>query len=112
MPENFDAPGDRPVEPDDGAQQHRFARSGRTDDTQNLATEDVEIETVVDCVGAEPGNKAAHTDYRLARIIRHAQICKVEKKIENPASVTITRKIASTTDKVVSRPTLSALPAT
>src|SRR6266446_7862066 len=112
VPENFDAARDRPVEPDDGAQQNRFSRSGRSDDTENLATEDVEIETVVDCFGAEPGDKAAHADDRLARIIRHAQICKAEKKIENPASVTITRKIASTTDNVVRRPTLSALPVT
>src|SRR5439155_17605827 len=98
LPKNFDAARNRPVEPNDGAQQHRFARSGRTDDAENLATEDVEIETVVDGLRAEPGDKAAHTDDRLARIIRHAQISKAEKKIENPASVTITRKIASTTD--------------
>ena len=89
-----------------------FFTWGPADDTENLATEDVEIETVVDRVGTEPGDKAAHTDDRLARIIRHVQICKAEKKIEKPASVTITRNIASTTDKVVSRPTLSALPVT
>jgi len=33
-----------------------------------------------------------------------------EKKIENTASMTMTRKIETTTERVVCRPTLSALP--
>src|ERR1700730_11507074 len=80
LPENFDAAGNRPVEPNDGAQQHRFARSGGTNDAQNLATEDVEIETVVDCLGAEPGDKAAHTDDRLAPKNPAPSISKAGKK--------------------------------
>src|SRR5262245_15416512 len=100
------------VESDNGAQQDGFSRSGCPNDAEDLSPEHVEIETVVDSVCAEPVDEAAHADNRLARVIRHAQICKAEKKIENPASMTITRKIASTTDKVVRRPTLSALPVT
>src|SRR5579862_5154206 len=41
-----------------------------------------------------------------------AQIFKTENRIENAASATMTRKIDSTTDCVVNRPTLSALPVT
>ena len=69
-------------------------------------------ETVHDGLDAEPVDEPAHADDRLSRLDRHVQICNAEKKIENTASVTITRKIASTTDVVVRRPTLSALRST
>ena len=41
-----------------------------------------------------------------------AQIRSIENRTEKAASATITRKINSTTDCVVRRPTLSALPDT
>ena len=43
---------------------------------------------------------------------RIAQYPRLANRIENSASSTITRKIDSTTDLVVRRPTLSALPTT
>ena len=110
--ENLDIARNRSVEADNGSQQHRFPRPGPADDAENFAAEHVEVETVVDCFGSEPVDESTHADDRLARVIWHDQMCNEEKKIENPASVTITRKIASTTDSVVSRPTLSALRAT
>ena len=110
--EDLDATCDRTVEPDDGSQQNRFTRAGRADDTEDFAAEHFEVEAVVDGLVTEPVYKVLHAYDRLVRLIGHGQICKAEKKIENPASITITRKIASTTDNVVSRPTLSALPDT
>src|SRR5262249_52759333 len=111
-PEDFHAARGRTVEPDDGSQQDRLTGSRSADDTENFTADHVEVEAVMDDLGAEPINEAAHSDDRLPRLIRHRQICREEKKMENTASVTITRKIASTTDNVVKRPTLSALPAT
>ncbi len=112
LAKDLDVAGGRTVQADDGPQQHRFPGSGGADDTEDLAAEHIEFEAVVDGLVAKPVDKAAHADDRLARRLRHAQICNAEKKIENPASVTMTRKIASTTESVVRRPTLSALPVT
>ena len=57
------------------------------------------------CV-AEPVDEAAHPDHDIVGLCRHVQIRSIENRIENTASATITRKIDSTTDWVVSRPTL------
>ena len=46
----------RPVEPDDGAQQHRLAGAGAADHAQDLAAPDVEVEPVVHDLRAEPGD--------------------------------------------------------
>ena len=61
---------------------------------------------------AKPVDEAAHPDDRFVRMIRHAHIFRIENTIEKAASATMTKKIASTTESVVSRPTLSALRAT
>ncbi len=63
-------------------------------------------------LGAEPRDEAADANDRFARRRHRAHIRSIENSTENAASATITRKIDSTTDKVVSRPTLSALRAT
>src|SRR5260370_29614935 len=102
----------RAIYTDTGAQQSDFPRPRPADHAENFAAEDVEIETVMYRLGPKPVDKAAYADDRFARLTRHAQICNAEKKIEKPASVTITRNIASTTESVVRRPTLSALRAT
>ncbi len=107
--EHLDPAGRRPVEPDDRPQQDRFPTSRPANDAKNLAAEHVEVEAVMDNFGAEPVDEAAHADDGFARMLRHGQIPNTEKSTEKAASVTITRKIDSTTDNVVSRPTLSAL---
>ena len=43
----------RPLQPGDGAQEHRLAGARAADDTEDLAPPDVEVEVVVDDVGAE-----------------------------------------------------------
>src|SRR4029077_7184290 len=108
MPENFDLAFRRTVEPDDRAQQHRLSRSGTAHNPDYFAVSDIEIETVMHGLGAKPIDEAPHADNRF----RRAHIFRMEKTIEKAASATMTKKIASTTERVVSRPTLSALRAT
>src|SRR5690242_1335537 len=110
--EDLDLALDRPIEPDDRAQQHRLARARASDDSQNFAAPHIEIDTVMHRLGAKSIDEAPHPNDRLARLFNHTQIRSMEKTIENPASATMTRKIDSTTAKVVCRPTLSALRAT
>ena len=108
--QHLDAPRHRPVKPDDGAQQHRLAGARAADDAQHLAAPHIEIETVMDDLRAERVDQTADPDDGVAvRIGCHVQIFSTENTIENAASVTMTKKIDSTTDWVVSRPTLSAL---
>ena len=98
------------IEPDDRPQQNRFPAAGPSDNAEDFAAEYIEIESVMYGFASKTVYQAAHADDRLT--IAHGQIFKVEKTTEKMASVTITRKIASTTDNVVNRPTLSALPDT
>ena len=68
---------------------------------------DIQVQPVMDRLRAEPGDQSAHAD--------HGQLLQTptyENRIEKRASSTITRNIPTTTDRVVSRPTLSALPLT
>ena len=67
--------GRRPVEPDDRPQQDRFPAPRPADDAKNFAAEYVEVEAVMYGFGAEPVDEAAHADDRLARLLRHGQIC-------------------------------------
>src|SRR5213078_3783272 len=99
----------RAVQPDDRSQHHRLAGPRAADDAEHLAAPDIEVDAVVDGLLAEAVDEAAHADHEIVRRIGHRQICSRENRIENIASTTITRKIASTTDNVVRRPTLSAL---
>ena len=107
--EHLDLALDRPVEPDDGSQQHRFAAARPADHAEDLAAQHIEVEAVMHRLGSEPVDQTADLDDRLASNLGHRQIFKIEKKTEKAASATITRKIDSTTERVVRRPTLSAL---
>src|SRR5581483_9920337 len=114
---HLDAAGNRLVEPDDRAQQHRLARAGAADDAHHLAAPDIEIQMIVHDVIAEGVHQAAHLDHHVAPPARlpvaaHAQIPRIENRIEKPASNTMTRKMDSTTERVVSLPTLAALRST
>ncbi len=94
------------LEPQDGAQQDRLAGPRAADDGDDLAAPHLEIDAVVDRLAAEARDQVAHADDGFAhRPIR-------EKKMEKPASKTITRKIDFTTERVVWMPTLSAEPET
>ena len=71
---------------------------------------DLEVEPVVHHLGPEAGAQTADPhDGGLARAVHMPS---AEKTTEKIASNTITRKMATTTDRVVLRPTLSALPST
>ena len=108
-PENLDLAFGRPVEPDDRPQQDRFPGTGSADDADNFTSPNIEVETVVHRFGAKPVDEPAHPDDRFLRVIRRTHIARKEKTIEKAASATMTKKIASTTERVVCRPTLSAL---
>src|SRR5258706_4372479 len=103
----------RAVQPGQRLQQHRLARSRSAGDTEDLAPHDVEIDLVVHDLLAEAVHDAARGDDGLGGAVgrgRHRP--SLSKRIENRASSTITRKIDFTTERVVSRPTLSAEPRT
>ena len=127
--EHLDLAGAQRIEADDGAQQHRLAGARAADQPDHLAAEDVEVEMVVDDVVAELGAHVAQLEHdvpavamidelaafqRLAPAARRVRTHTLasRKMMENTASSTITQKIDSTTERVVSWPTLSALPLT
>ena len=66
LPEDLDGPGIRPSEPDDAAQENRFARAGTADDTEHFASQHVEIETVMNRLVAESVDEPADSYDRLA----------------------------------------------
>src|SRR5216684_4496634 len=96
----------RLLQTDDRAQQHRLAAARAADDSDHLAAMDIEVEAVMHRLPAEAGHQPAHPDHDVVGACRHRQILSSEKRIEKPASATITTKIDSTTDWVVRRPTL------
>ena len=71
--QDLDRPGRAPDQPDDRAQQNRLAGPGAADDAENLAAYHVEIETVVDDLGAETRGQAADPDDRAIARARHPQ---------------------------------------
>ena len=101
-------PSVRLLQPDDRAQQNRLAGAGAADHAQNLPTQHIKIDVVVQNVAAEPGHQPADPDGRSGV----AHIPSTENRIEKTASATMTRKIDSTTACVVSLPTLDALRST
>src|SRR5216684_8016739 len=121
--QDLNGPLARLVEADDGAQQHRLAGARAAHQSDDLAAKYVEIEIVMDDVVAELGAHAAQPEHDLASVavvnelpafglplvFRH-QTFASRKMTENIASSTMTLKIDSTTERVVSWPTLSALP--
>src|ERR1700740_87097 len=72
----------RSVETDDRAQQHRFPGSRCTCDTEKLAQKQIEVETVMHDLGAEPIDQPAYLNDRFSRLVGHTHICNAEKKIE------------------------------
>ena len=85
-------------EPDDGAQQHRFARARSADDAKDLGGSHIEGKMVEHDLVAEADDEVAHLD---DRSLRHRHIPIEAKKIANRPSSTITRKIDWTTEAVV-----------
>ena len=80
------------------------------DHAQDLAAIDVQVDMVVQQLVAEAVDQAPDLDDGfLFAPARHVQIPMIENMMENPASSTITRKMDSTTERVVSLTTLAAL---
>jgi len=105
--QNVDGPLCRVLQPDDGAQQHRLAAARGAHHAQNLAAQHIEVEALMDNGLAEAVGQPADGDDRLCHQIPHSA-----KKIENSASPTITRKIATTTEREVRLPSESVSPST
>src|SRR5258706_728273 len=109
----LDLAGVGPIEADEGLQQHRLPRPGAPGDAEDLARLDVEAELVVHDLLAETIHDAVRgEDGPRFRPRERVHSPTLSKKMENSASSTITRKIAFTTARVVSCPTLSADPRT
>ena len=98
MAEDVDAARRRSIEADDRAQQHGLAGAGAADDTQNLAAPDIEVEAIMHRLRAKPRYQPAHPNHDIVLVSDHHQIFKIENRIENAASATMTTKIDSTTD--------------
>src|SRR5690348_15728918 len=115
-----DAAGSGMIEADNGAKQHRLAGTRTADDAEHFAAAHVKVQAVMDHLLAEAIDQAADRNDRLARAARRTAVGRLirghrwsaENMIEKKASMTMMRNSASTTDCVVSRPTLSALPDT
>ena len=99
-------------QPNDGARQHRFAGTRRTDKPQNLAALDVQIESVEHARLAELNRDVADPDDGIGWLNGHGHIPIDAKKIANTPSITMTKKIPFTTEAVVCWPSNSALPCT
>ena len=110
--ENLDAAAGLGHEPDDGARQHRLAGAGRTDEAEDFAALDVEIEAIQHLGGAELHRDIANPDDGVGYFRRHRHIPIEAKKIANTPSMTMTKKMPFTTDEVVCWPSDSALPCT
>ena len=112
LAEHFDTAFQRMDQPDDGAQQDRLAGARAADHAQHLAAIDIKIEVIVDDSVVKAVDQAPHLDDDVFFLLLRHQIPKTENMTEKAASITITRKMPSTTARVVSRPTLAALRST
>src|SRR5581483_12185039 len=100
---------------DDGARQHRLAGAGGTDEAEDLAAPDVEIESVQHARRAELHGDVANPDDGVGdglRLQRHGHIPIAAKKMANTPSITMTKKMPFTTEAVVCWPSDSAEPCT
>ena len=93
------SPALRPLQPEDGAQQHRFARTRPADDAEDLALLHGHVEMVVHHLRAEAVDEATNFDERFGH-----QISSSQNATANSASANNTRKIDCTTASVVRRP--------
>ena len=91
--QDLDAARHRPVEADDGAQQHRLAGARAADDADHLAAPHIEVDAVMDDLRAERIDQVAHPDDDVVVSDAMRQTFSTEKMIENAASVTMTKKI-------------------
>src|SRR5690606_14940066 len=107
-----DGAGVRPLQADDGAQQHRLAAARTAHHAEDLAAEHIEVETVVHAVAIEPVDQRAHLSQALARAIVGGAGHQPSsmKNIAAKASRNMTAKTDSTTLDVVCSPTDCALP--
>ena len=83
-----------------------------TDEAEDFAALDVEIEAVEHLGRAELHRDVANPDDGVGCFRRHRHIPIEAKKIANTPSITMTKKIPFTTDEVVCWPSDSALPCT
>src|SRR5271170_1680829 len=105
-------PGVRPAQAGERLEQNRFPRTRRAYDADDFARKDIEVNFVVHDLLAKAVDDATRRKYRLPGRLLSAHMPSCSNKIENNASSTMTRKIALTTARVVSWPTLSAEPVT
>src|SRR5690242_8641517 len=95
---------------DDGAHQDRLAGTRAAHEAEDFAAIDIEIEVIEHDGVAETNHQIAHFDDDI--LARHGHVPIAAKKMANMPSSTMTRKIDSTTDAVVCRPSDSADPLT
>src|SRR5438046_1494992 len=102
-----------PMQAGERLEQDRFARPRAAGDAEDFPAQDVETDLVVYFLLAEPVDDVSRRQNGLGmRLSLGAHRPSFSKRMENNASSTITTKIALTTARVVSRPTLSAEPLT
>ena len=93
-----DDAGLRPLQPQYTSQQDRLARPRPADDPENLVLAHVHVEAIVDDLRPEAVHQSDHLENGVD------QIPISRNRTANRASAKITRKIAWTTARVVSRP--------
>src|SRR5438477_2230051 len=102
-----------PMQAGERLEQDRFARPRAAGDAEDFPAQDIETDLVVHFLAAEPVDDVPRRQNGLGmRLGVGAHRPSFSKRMENNASSTITTKIALTTARVVSRPTLSAEPLT
>ena len=89
----------RPLQAEDGAQQHRLAGARAADDAEHLALLHGHVEMVVHHLRAEAVDQPAHFDEGFGH-----QMSSCQNATANSASANITRKMDCTTATVVRRP--------
>ena len=85
-------------------------RHGMRHRAHHLAAAHIQVEMVMDDLAAEAVHQPAHLDDDV--LLRRHHTPSTENMTEKAASMTITRKMPSTTERVVSMPTLAALRST
>src|SRR6185437_11469980 len=106
MPLDADRAGLRPLQAEDAPQQHRLAGAGATDDAEHFVLPDLHVQPVMDHLGTEAVDQAAHLEDRVD------QTPISMKSTAKSASARMTRKMAWTTATVVSRPSSREEPRT
>ena len=108
-PQHIDAACRWACQTDHRAQQDGLAGAGSADNTHDLAGPDRQRQVVVDDLRTKRSTQPVDLNH-IRNVGCHMPM--IAKKTENAASNVMTRKILSTTERVVSAPTDSALPPT